>query len=319
MSVKKTVLLLLILLTALCAAPRAHASQEETGIVITKSPTGEKVNEGEDAMFVSRARGYTGIVWLFISPDGETVYENEAVLDAFPGLEMSGSEGEELSLISIPFTLNGWYVQTKFVDAYGGYALTDRAQIVVEQGEVPSPVVTQKSAGARMTVGETKTLTVEAKSPSGDPLKYQWYRSYSAARSSGEPILGATSAEYTPPEEIGQVFYYVGVWCVRGRQASAPIYTTPVAIVYSLPEATPEPTAVPSVTPEPTPPANTGGGNPLFSQSNALFFVIAAVALLTVLAVTATFMILKAVAKQEKDDDMDDDDADAPEGAEADS
>ena len=303
--------LLLLCLAAAGAASPALAADGGGPLVITKDPGGETVYEGDDAMFISRADNYFGLVWLFVSPDGRTVYENEEALDAFPGLEMAGVETEELQLISIPYTMDGWSVQTRFLDSDGDEFLTKRAQITVLQGIVASPKVTMKSGGARLTPGESRTLAVEAVSPGGDTIKYQWYRSYSAARNSGEPILGATEAEYTPPEELGQVFYFVGVWCVRGRDASAPIYTAPVAIVYTPPVTTPEPESTPEPTPAPTTPPNRGGANPLLEGSNALATAILALLILTLLAVSVTALVLHAVGrKQRASDDDEDEEAD---------
>ena len=293
---------ILALLLLLSVLPGVRAAEGDS-VVITKSPGGETVNEGDDALFISRADNYVGLVWLIISPDGQTVYENNEAEEAFPGLEMGGVETEELQLVSIPYTMNGWYVQTRFLDAYGNAYLTDRAQITVLQGLVPSPRVTMKSGGARMSLGETRTLAVEAVSPSGDVIKYQWYRSYSAARGSGELIPGATEAAYTPPEELGQVFYYVGVW-----YASTPIYSTPVAIEYTAPAPTPEPTPEIEPTPAPTTPPNRGGPSPLINGSSALFTAFIALAVLTLLAVIATAIILHVIAKKQDAAEEDEDD-----------
>ena len=302
---KRPICLLLALLTlclaALYTAPAASAVTDGGPLVITKSPGGETVNEGEDAKFISRAQNYVGLVWLFISPDGQTVYENNEAEEAFPGLEMAGFDGEELELFSIPITMNGWYVQTRFIDLNGASRLTERAQIIVVQGIVPAPHdVRLLSGGARLNPGESKTLAVEASSPGNDALRYQWYRSYSSARNSGEPILGATESTYTPPEETGQVFYYVGVWCVRGRDASAPIYTAPVAIVYAAPENAPTSEPAPEPTAAPTPPPNRGGANPLLSGGNPLLTAIAALLIITLLAVISTVLILHALAKKQE-------------------
>ena len=301
-------------LTAVCAAPAACAEEDDGGgwLVITKSPGGETVSEGDDAMFISRARNYSGLVWLIISPDGRTVYENNEAEEAFPGLEMAGFEGEELQLVSIPYAMDGWYVQTRFLDADGDAFLTDRAQITVLQGIVASPRVKMLSGGARLTVGESRTLAVEAASPGNDTIKYQWYRSYSAARNSGEPILGATESEYTPPEEIGQVFYSVGVWCVRGRDASAPIYTAPVAIVYSAPETTPEPEETPAPTPAPTTPPNRGGARAPLLGGSPLYTAMIALLTITLLAVLATALFLHAVSKRHRSAEEDDEAEEGP-------
>ena len=293
----------MLCLGAVWAAPASYAAEDDYGgrLVITKSPGGETVSEGDDALFISRARNYVGLIWLFISPDGQTVYENEAALEAFPGLEMGGVETEELTLLSIPYAMDGWYVQTRFLAADGGAYLTDRAQITVLQGLVASPKVKMISGGARLTLGESRTLAVEAASPGNDPIKYQWYRSYSAVRSSGEAILGATESEYTPPEELGQVFYFVGVWCVRGRDASAPIYTAPVAIVYTAPETTEAPTQAPDPTPAPTPPPNRGGAKTPLLGGSAMLTALVALLGITVLAVISTALILHAVARKQEE------------------
>ena len=288
-------------------APAAFAEEGSELIEITKPPYGETVNEGDDATFIARAEGYQGLIWMFVSADGSTVWQNDEAINAFPGLEMAGVETEELKLISIPFSMNGWFVRAKFIDQDGNYVLSDPAEITVLQGLVPSPSIVPKSAGARLVPGESKTLSVEASSRMGDEIKYQWYRSYSAYRNTGEAILGATEASYTPPEELGQVFYFVGVWCVRGRDASAPIYTTPVAIVYTEPEPSPAPAPETAPTQTFQTPRNSGGGNPLFSHGNALLLVLGAVLLLTALAIAATLLVLRAVEKKHREAEEDDD------------
>ena len=302
-------MLLALLVLGACAvytAPALFAADDDGGwLVITKSPGGETVYEGDDAMFISRAKNYAGLVWLIISPDGGTVYENNEAEEAFPGLEMAGFEGEELQLISIPYTMDGWYVQTRFLDSDGDAFLTERAQITVLQGRVPSPRVKLLSGGARLSTGESRTLTVEAASPGNDPIKYQWYRSYSAARNSGEPILGATDSSFTPPEELGQVFYYVGVWCIRGRDASSPIYTAPVAIIYSESASTPDPAPTAEPTPAPTMPPNSGGPNPLLEGENVLLMAAAALLIITLLAVSVSALILHAVGKKQRAEEED--------------
>ena len=155
---------LLLLLPVLGAMAPAALAAGDSEVVITKSPYGEIVTEGEGTFFTAHAYNYTGLIWLIVSPDGETVYENNEAEEAFPGLEMAGFEGEELHLMSIPYALNGWCVQARFLDARGRAALTDMAEITVIRGEVPSPSVTPKSAGARLSPGQSKTLTVEASS-----------------------------------------------------------------------------------------------------------------------------------------------------------
>ena len=302
--------------------PAAFAEGEESGIIgITKNPRGEIVTEGEDKFFVSHAYGYVGLIWELVSPDGETVFRGEEALRAFPGLDMAGYEGEELQLITIPYSLNGWSVRTRFIDENNDWALSEAAEITVIRGDVPAPEVKPPETGAKLKLGEKTTLSVEASSPGGDTLKYQWYRSYSAARNSGEPITGATQASFTPPEEVGLFFYYVGVWCVNGRMTSAPVYTPAVAVIYTEPEATPEPSpepapeTEPSGTPAPEPEAaETAAPAPEPSPQAAeesrlpggrgtLLIALGAMAVLAIFAVSVTFLIMRAVARRRGDEE----------------
>ena len=92
------ILSLLVLFPILGAMAPAALAAEDSDVVITKSPGGEIVTEGEGAFFTAHAYDYTGLIWLIVSPDGETVYENNEAEEAFPGLEMAGFEGEELQL-----------------------------------------------------------------------------------------------------------------------------------------------------------------------------------------------------------------------------
>ena len=116
------------------------------------------------------------------------------------------------------------------------------------------------------------------------------------------PWCDTEFANYTEmsAEEIGQVFYFVGVWCVRGRDTSVPIYTTPVAIVYT--EAPPAPSAAPTPLPVPSPSGVSGSGESgiFISHGSAILLVIAAVLLLTALAVAVTLLILRSIGKKQR-------------------
>ena len=89
--------LLLLCVCALPSAPAAFADEEDDGwLVITKSPSGETVNEGDDAKFISRARNYVGLVWLFISPDGQLMLDKPDYFTKWQQQWLEPAEGEEL-------------------------------------------------------------------------------------------------------------------------------------------------------------------------------------------------------------------------------
>lgn len=120
------------------------------GIVnLTKSPTGEIVDEHGSAIFIARADNATSISWRFVSPDTTVTYTDTEALSAFPGLSIEGLGTERIKLINIPYAMNGWKAQAKF-EGYGGPVLSSGAPITVNASQIvyvtatpaPTPVPT---------------------------------------------------------------------------------------------------------------------------------------------------------------------------------
>ena len=103
---------------------------------VTKSPTGETVNEGGSAIFVAKSEGALWAVWHFLSPDGtrDLVYTEAAT--QFPGLQITGGDQGTLRLSNIPSTLNGWRVYCAYANSIGA-ANTGTATITVQKNSVP--------------------------------------------------------------------------------------------------------------------------------------------------------------------------------------
>ncbi|MBR4395877.1 MAG: hypothetical protein IKT01_05765, partial [Eubacteriaceae bacterium] len=83
-------------------------------LTITKSPTGEKVNEGGKAVFIAKAENYNDLYWTF-TKGLEALYPEDA-LKTFPGLKISGQDSGTLVLSNIPASLDGWSVFCTFVN-----------------------------------------------------------------------------------------------------------------------------------------------------------------------------------------------------------
>ena len=124
--------------------------QAVQGIVnLTKSPTGEIVDEHGSAIFIARADNATSISWRFVSPDTTVTYTDTEALSAFPGLSIEGLGTERIKLINIPYAMNGWKAQAKF-EGYGGPVLSSGAPITVNPAQIvyvtatpaPTPVPT---------------------------------------------------------------------------------------------------------------------------------------------------------------------------------
>lgn len=99
---------------------------------LTKSPTGEVVDEGGKALFVARAENYTSISWFVANSAGTIVYQDGTAAQAFPGLQVSGLGTETLCLNNIPYEMSGWRVYATFT-GLGGPATTDSAYITVNK------------------------------------------------------------------------------------------------------------------------------------------------------------------------------------------
>lgn len=72
------------------------------------------------------------------------------------------------------------------------------------------PTITKHPEGVITKVDDTVTLSAAATVTDGGTITYQWFRNIIEANEGGEPINGATSANYSvPTETVGTFFYYV--------------------------------------------------------------------------------------------------------------
>lgn len=101
-------------------------------VAITKSPTGERVEEGGRALFVAHAANQTGITWIISNAAGTAMYFNNEAANQFPGLSISGIGTDTLILDKIPYEMNGWRVQARY-EGLGGPAYTEYASITVNR------------------------------------------------------------------------------------------------------------------------------------------------------------------------------------------
>lgn len=115
------------------AATSAPAPTAVPDVSITKHPTGETVEPGDSAVFIARADYDSQIIWRAVKPDG-TVYDvTEAPDYTSSGLSVSGQGTETLTLYNIPLSMDGWYVECKFIGLNGSAVTSNRAGITVNE------------------------------------------------------------------------------------------------------------------------------------------------------------------------------------------
>ena len=202
---------------------------------ITKHPTGETVTEGQTALFVARADNADQIIWYLVSGDNTTTYTAADAPKYFPGLTVSGTSGETLTLKNIPLSLNGWQAKAQFIST-GGNVWSNGAKITVKKAPPKAPKITVQPVDLELEEGADGTLTVKAESPDGVNLTYQWYRNTTASNEGGEAISGATENTYHPEFSEEPCYYYCVVQCVDGDRKSDPVATQCAKVSWTIPE-----------------------------------------------------------------------------------
>ena len=309
-------------------APAATAAPVQSAeIEITKSPTGEHVEAGGSAKFVSRANNSERTVWRLVSNDTtNTVHCSEAA-ETFPGLQVDGLGTDTLILSNIPRSLDGWRVEAQFwngnkhAESYGAeITIVDDNGIPI-RNQAQQPVATEPPAftfapsvsGMDMPVdneaktanisiqpesvqlqpGDSYTISVIATSPNNGTLSYQWYSAATNNRSAALPISGASDASFTINQADGTAYYWVAVWNTKDGSRSQAVYSEPAEVTIVVP-STPTPIPTPVFTPEPTPaPRGIMPANINFQL--VLFGIIGVLALIALIGLV---IYLRADAKQ---------------------
>ena len=87
--------------------------------VVKKDPTGETVAVNGKCQFVTRYENAILAEWHFVSPDGSQDLDYIQAQNAFPTLKVLNGYTKDLTLDSIPATLNGWRVYCRFSNNSG--------------------------------------------------------------------------------------------------------------------------------------------------------------------------------------------------------
>ena len=87
---------------------------------------------------------------------------------------------------------------------------------------------------------EPPLLSVDAHSPDGGELEYQWYSALVSDGSDASAVSGAVFREYTPPVLPGTAYYRAAVWSVSGGARSEAAYSRWIAVTFTFPVTTVE-------------------------------------------------------------------------------
>lgn len=295
---------------------------------ITKHPTGETVEPGDSAKFISRADNATKHTWRLVSADTTCTYKASEADYYFPGLKLSGIDTDTLVLSNIPESLSGWCVECKFENEYGA-SYSNGARITVKSSKpesTPKPTATAKPAdkgsdsnaddkgsdkpeatpavtgsgktanitthpqSAQVKKGESVTLAAYATSPNNGDVSYQWYSAPVDDRSQAVAISGATGETYTVQPTEATVYYWAAVYNTKEGVMSEPVYTQAAAV-----STIPDPTPTPSPTPSPAP-VDDGSD---FMSGNFQLILFSVIGLLALAALIGVVIYLRIESKRE--------------------
>ena len=198
---------------------------------ITKSPTGETVEEGGRAQFVARADNCSGVIWHLSSPEGTDLLAQNAP-NSFPGLEIQGLGSERLVLDKIPAGLDGWNVWAEFI-YMDGNLISGFAKLHVISKNLAPPTILSHPNSVNLDEGQTITLQVAAQTEEqGLSLKYQWYSNTKNSSSKGKSIPDADKSSYTPEYIPGTTYYYCAIRTTNGNSVSSAAKTKCAAVSY---------------------------------------------------------------------------------------
>ena len=135
---------------------------------VTKHPTGEKVVEGESAVFIARADYTNKYAWEITIGDAVLGVDQ---LAGYIGsnIKVSGANSEKLTLSNIPKKLDGARVRCRFIGA-GESVYSDYAKITVIAEADATPEITKHPTGETVDEGGEASFVAKAKYAQ----KYAW-------------------------------------------------------------------------------------------------------------------------------------------------
>ena len=227
----------------------------ENSKAVTKSPTGETVEEGGFAQFVARAANCSGVIWHLSSADGTDLLAQNAQI-SFPGLEVKGLGSERLVLDNIPAGLDNWNVWAEFV-YLDGNLISNFATLHVISKNLAPPTILSHPNSVNLDEGQTITLQTAAEAEGqGLSLKYQWFSNTENSSANGQSIPDADESSYTPAYTPGTVYYYCAIRTTDGNSISSAAKTKCAAVSYPTVVTQPaQPPTEPAT--EPAPAQNT--------------------------------------------------------------
>ena len=120
--------------------------------VILKDPGSETVAAGGSCQFVTRYSNATIAEWHFLNPDGSRDLDYLQAQNEFAGLKVIGGNTKDMTLQSIPASLNGWRVYCRFYNNAGSVNTGSALITVTGQGTAAGQgaanvVIAQPSGG----------------------------------------------------------------------------------------------------------------------------------------------------------------------------
>ena len=220
---------------------------------ITKHPTGEKVIEGDSAVFIARADHVRQYAWEITIADAVLGVDQ---LKSYIGgnVKVSGANSEKLTISNIPKALDGAYVRCRFVGAEES-VYSEYAKITVTALEKATPTVTKSPTDETVDEGGEASFVAAGKYI----LKYEWklqaadgkvYTCADAAKTFNSLKVSGANSEKLTLSNIPASLDGAKIFCEFSAGATV---ATDKAQLTVIPKPTEAPTEIPTEVPTEAP------------------------------------------------------------------
>ena len=175
-----------------------------TYLMITKNPTNENHNVGENAIFVALANAYESLNWTFVSPNGGEF--TPANFLAGSGASILGETSTTITVVGLEDWMNGWGAYCTFYFK-GQTARTSTAYMYVNSTP-PTPPAYGTMSGSAYEAGGGYAINLQ----SGD----QVYVDAGICNIEGQFYDGCTAMVYYTDYPSSDNIYHVDMWGHQG-------------------------------------------------------------------------------------------------------
>ena len=187
---------------------------------IFMSPKDAYATEGDEVTFAVDASYAATYEWFMVKPGGAAPVK---LKDGLYGV----TSGAETSILKVKASAdnNGAFFYCDVYGLNGKYVTTDKAALTVHLIPPDQPVINKHPRSMTANAGTSISLAVDASSPDGGELRYQWYVNDKADYKGMTALEGATGGSVSVNVTDDPQYFCVAVWNMKNGYENGPVYS----------------------------------------------------------------------------------------------